>query len=121
MQRVLARLAQARGDEPHPAPAPPSAAAAPGEAPDDDLIICRCEEITKGQIRQAIRDGMSTLNGVKRVTRAGMGLCQGQTCARLVSRASWPRSWESWLSGEVEPTTARAPNRPVPMAVLARG
>jgi len=119
VQRVLARLAEARGEEPPaPAPAPAAATAAPGEAPDDDLIICRCEEITKGQIRQAIRDGMATLNGVKRVTRAGMGLCQGQTCARLVSGIL---AQELGLApGEVEPTTARAPNRPVPMHVFAR-
>ncbi len=121
VQRVLARLAEARGEEP-PAPAPAAATAAataaPGAAPDDDLIICRCEEITKGQIRQAIRDGMATLNGVKRVTRAGMGLCQGQTCARLVSGIL---AQELGLApGEVEPTTARAPNRPVPMYVFAQ-
>ena len=27
-------------------------------APDDDMLICRCEEITKGEIRQAVHDGM---------------------------------------------------------------
>lgn len=50
--------------------------------PDDDQIICRCEEITKGEIRRAVHDGMRTINEVKRWTRAGMGLCQGQTCQR---------------------------------------
>ena len=48
------------------------------------MIICRCEEITKGEIKAAIRNGMHTVNGIKRITRAGMGLCQGQTCQRLV-------------------------------------
>ncbi|MDY6324764.1 MAG: (2Fe-2S)-binding protein [Catonella sp.] len=52
--------------------------------PDDDLIICRCEEITKGEIRQAVHDGMRTMNEVKRYLRCGMGLCQGQTCQKLV-------------------------------------
>ena len=51
---------------------------------DDDLIICRCEEITKGEIRRAVHEGMWTLTEVKRFLRAGMGLCQGQTCGRLV-------------------------------------
>ena len=51
---------------------------------DDDMIICRCEEITKGEIRKAVYDGMRTTNEVKRYLRAGMGLCQGQTCQRLV-------------------------------------
>lgn len=81
------------------------------------MIICRCEEITKGQIKQAIRDGLSSLNGIKRVTRAGMGLCQGQTCARLVAGIL---AQELGLPpSQVEPTTARAPSRPVAMAVLA--
>ena len=33
---------------------------------DDDMIICRCEEITKGEIRKAVYDGMRTTNEVKR-------------------------------------------------------
>lgn len=44
---------------------------------EDHVIICRCEEITYGEIKQAIRDGATTLDGIKRVTRAGKGLCQG--------------------------------------------
>lgn len=53
------------------------------EREDDDMIICRCEEITKGEIRLAVYDGMRTTNEVKRYLRSGMGLCQGQTCQRL--------------------------------------
>lgn len=51
---------------------------------DKDIIICRCEEITKGEIIQAIRDGATTVDGIKRMTRAGKGLCQGRTCRPLV-------------------------------------
>lgn len=47
---------------------------------DDDMIICRCEEITKGEIRKAIYAGMYTMNDIKRFLRPGMGLCQGLTC-----------------------------------------
>ncbi len=84
---------------------------------DDDLIICRCEEITKGEIKEAIRNGMGTLSGVKRVTRAGMGLCQGQTCERLVSRIIAQEL--GIMPAEMEPITARAPVRPVRLSVLA--
>ena len=52
--------------------------------PDDDMIVCRCEEITKGEIRWAVHDGFRSLTEIKRVLRNGMGLCQGQTCSRLV-------------------------------------
>lgn len=55
-------------------------------AKDDDLIICRCEEVTKGDILRAIEDGALTIDGVKKRTRAGMGLCQGKTCQRLVAK-----------------------------------
>ena len=68
----------------------------PADAPDDDMIICRCEEITKGEIKAAIRNGMQTLNGIKRVTRAGMGLCQGQTCQRLVTQIAIRRAEQSF-------------------------
>ena len=42
---------------------------------DDERIICRCEEITLGEIRKAIRDGATDPDSVKRMTRAGAGLC----------------------------------------------
>ena len=54
--------------------------------PDDDRIICRCEEVTKGEIRRAVHDGMYTITEIRRYLRSGMGLCQGQTCAKLVKR-----------------------------------
>lgn len=51
---------------------------------DEDVIICRCEEVTLKDIKGAIEDGASSVDGVKRITRAGMGLCQGRTCRCLV-------------------------------------
>lgn len=52
----------------------------------EDVLICRCQEVTESEIVAAIRDGATTVDGVKRRTRAGMGLCQGKTCGRLVQR-----------------------------------
>jgi NAD(P)H-nitrite reductase large subunit len=52
----------------------------------DELIVCRCEDITVGEIREAINKGIRTLDGIKRATRAGMGLCQGLTCQRLLEQ-----------------------------------
>jgi NAD(P)H-nitrite reductase large subunit len=89
----------------------------PADAPDDDMIICRCEEITKGEIKAAIRNGMQTVNGIKRVTRAGMGLCQGQTCQRLVIQIIAEELRQS--VADIEPTTARGPVRPLNLAVFA--
>jgi len=114
VNRVIKRFYEVKGEK---APTPSTQA---GEAaPDDDVIICRCEEITKGQIKDAIRNGMHTLNGIKRVTRAGMGLCQGQTCQRLVSQIL--ASELGLPPAEVEPSTSRAPVRPIRLSVFATG
>ena len=72
-----------------------------------ETIICRCEEVTENQILDAITDGATTVTGVKIRTRAGMGLCQGRTCRRLVSRLlgrTQPLS-------DIVPSTFRAPVR----------
>lgn len=52
----------------------------------DETIICRCEEITQGEIRRAIARGAHTTNEVKLLTRAGMGNCQGRMCAYLIAQ-----------------------------------
>lgn len=84
--------------------------------PDDDRIICRCEEITQGEIRKAVHEGMFTMTEVRRYLRCGMGLCQGQTCAKLVKRIVC--SELGVAPSEIEPATSRAPMRPVEMYVL---
>ena len=45
-------------------------------------VICRCESVSEGEIRAAIRCrvGARTLDGIKRRTRSGMGRCQGGFC-----------------------------------------
>jgi bacterioferritin-associated ferredoxin len=114
VNRVIRRFRQLKGET---SLRPEETSTEPAD--DDDLIICRCEEITKREIKEAIRNGMSTLNGIKRVTRAGMGLCQGQTCQRLVNQILAGELGRP--AGEFEPTTARAPVRPVKLSVLATG
>ena len=85
--------------------------------PDDDMIICRCEEITKGEIRQAVHAGMFTLQEVRKFLRTGMGLCQGQTCGRLVKGVI---AKELGINpNELESAVGRAPMRPIEMQVLA--
>ena len=56
------------------------------EKPAYGQIICRCEQITEGEILDAIRRplGAKSLDGVKRRTRAGMGRCQGGFCSPKV-------------------------------------
>ena len=87
------------------------------EGPDDDLLVCRCEEVTKGQIRKAVHEGIFTLEEMRRYLRSGMGLCQGQTCGKLV-KGIVARELKV-APVEVEPATSRAPMRPMEMKILA--
>lgn len=52
---------------------------------DDEVMVCRCEEITAGQIRQAIAQGARHPAQIKGRTRAGMGPCQGRMCAATIA------------------------------------
>lgn len=54
-------------------------------APSDDTIVCRCEELTAGDIRKAARIGQPGPNQVKSYTRAGMGPCQGRQCGYTIA------------------------------------
>ncbi|WP_411680152.1 (2Fe-2S)-binding protein [Clostridium thailandense] len=83
---------------------------------DDNMIICRCEEITKGEIRKAVHDGMFTITEIRRYLRTGMGLCQGQTCGKLVKGIVARELGVSLL--ELESAMSRAPMRPIEMKVF---
>ncbi len=83
----------------------------------DEVIICRCEEISEEEIRSLARSGVHTLSGMKRRIRAGMGLCQGRTCQRIIARII---SEETGIPVcEILPNTSRPPCRPVKLGVLA--
>jgi bacterioferritin-associated ferredoxin len=52
----------------------------------DHIFVCRCEEVTEEEVRNVVRQGIATVDGVKRATRAGMGLCQSKTCFTNIAR-----------------------------------
>ncbi len=54
--------------------------------PPDEAVVCRCERVTAGEIRAAIREGTRDLNQLKALTRAGMGACGAKTCRPLIFR-----------------------------------
>ncbi|MFI1832563.1 FAD-dependent oxidoreductase [Streptomyces olivaceoviridis] len=76
----------------------------------DETVVCRCEEVTAGEVRGAVDSlGAGDLRTVKLLTRAGMGWCQGRMCAPAVAG----------LTG-CPLTAGRRPfARPVPLGVLA--
>ncbi len=85
---------------------------------DDQVIVCRCEEITVGEIRQAVRDGARTVDAVKRLTRAGKGLCQGRTCRALVERIISQETGQKLV--DMAYPNSRPPVRVVTLGVLAQ-
>ena len=76
-------------------------------------IVCRCEEVTAGDVRAAVRAGHNTPAAVKRATRAGMGRCQGRYCAPVLARVC------SGEPGEFDFFAPRPPAKPVPIRALA--
>lgn len=83
----------------------------------DDVVVCRCEEITKAAIEEAIRNGCHDLDAVKRATRAGMGMCQSKSCTPVISRMIAQQAGVP--AAEIKPFTKRAPLRPIAASALA--
>ena len=79
-------------------------------------VICRCEEITLGEIKETVERFQCSSREVKLRTRAGMGPCGGRTCRgmidRLVEQLGGPA-----VSNEVS-LSYRPPVRPVTFGVL---
>jgi len=82
----------------------------------DDTVVCRCEEVTAGQVKAALVAGDLSVRGVKTRTRAGMGLCQGRMCGSLV-RQLISRETRTPMH-EVPLDTPRPPVKPVPIRAL---
>jgi NAD(P)H-nitrite reductase large subunit len=52
----------------------------------NQAIVCRCERVSAGEIRKAIRDGIRDMNQLKALNRAGMGACGSKTCRPMIWR-----------------------------------
>jgi bacterioferritin-associated ferredoxin len=82
---------------------------------DQPVMLCRCYEITEADIDAAIANGATTINDLKRMTRGGMGLCQGIYCvpqmAAMLAASGQPRP-------TIAPMTARPPARLITLAEL---
>jgi bacterioferritin-associated ferredoxin len=83
----------------------------------DDLVVCRCENVTAGELRQCVaHDGADEMNRLKSLTRVGMGRCQGRMCgaaaAEILAEATQrPVQLVGRLRGQ-------APIKPLPIDLL---
>jgi len=86
--------------------------------PDDpDTIVCRCEDVTLGALRDAVKLGGNDPNRAKLLTRCGMGPCQGRMCGPTVAAVIAHETGSSMQ--EVGTYRIRVPVRPVPLTALA--
>jgi len=85
---------------------------------DENTIVCRCEDITLKDVRDLIAQGFKTMDELKRVSRCGMGPCQGRTCRQIVMR-ELARATGKDIS-EVEVSTYRPPVENTKLGILAQ-
>lgn len=52
----------------------------------DEAIICRCERVTAGEIRNLIKKGVTDANELKAISKVGMGACGAKTCTKLIEK-----------------------------------
>ena len=83
----------------------------------DGLIVCRCESVRLDHLQRTIRHSkVSTVNQLKKLTRAGMGPCQGRTCAGALEKVL---EMESNTPVGTEPYRSRPPVRNISIASLS--
>lgn len=82
----------------------------------DETIVCRCEKVDHGRIAALIRKGVRNVPALKRMTRAGMGRCQGRYCAATLA-AMIAKHGQADEAGSV--VAPQMPLKPVPLAALA--
>jgi NADPH-dependent 2,4-dienoyl-CoA reductase/sulfur reductase-like enzyme len=84
---------------------------------DDELVVCRCENVTAGQLRATVREtGADDINRLKALSRVGMGRCQGRMCGVAAGEVLAQACGRP--VGEVGRLRGQAPIKPVPFVAL---
>ncbi len=91
----------------------------------DDTVVCRCEEVPLGAVRDARERGATTPRAIKGLTRCGMGYCQGAVCGPVLGSLA---GHATAASGPARPEQVSGPTGleakplavPVPLEQLAR-
>lgn len=84
---------------------------------DNRIILCRCEDVTLREFRQAYREGFTEMESLKRYTGLGTGFCQGKGC--LSEAAGELATLRELNPGEIRLTNIRPPAEPLTFAQLA--
>lgn len=77
-------------------------------------LVCRCEDVTMGELVEAIARGHDDIESLKRYTGFGTGYCQGKSCVALCARLLSERGHDA-----PRPFTPRPPFHPLRLSDLA--
>lgn len=86
--------------------------------PHGKVIVCRCEDVTLGDLEHSVALGYVHIEEAKRYTGLGTGPCQGKEC--MVSCALFLAAASHRPPSEIEPFTSRPPVAAVALGTLAR-
>ena len=81
-------------------------------------IICRCEDLTEGDVIKAIKQGYTDLEELRKYLRIGMGPCQGRVCINIVKKILEKETGKKIK--EVSYPTNRPPLIPVSLGALSK-
>ncbi len=84
----------------------------------ETTILCRCSDVTQERVRELIAAGYTSFDEIKRLTRAGMGPCQGKTCQQLILREL--ALFTGKPVAELTCQTTRPPAVGVPLYLIAK-
>lgn len=88
----------------------------------DDTLICRCEDVPVGAVRQAVRElSVADARGAKLMTRAGMGWCQGRTCGYATACLTARAAGRALTGADLAGFATRPVAQPVTLGHLAAG
>lgn len=82
------------------------------------IVLCRCEDVTLGDLEHTVSRGYCDIEEVKRYTGFGTGPCQGKEC--LAQVALQLARLTSVPPAEIAPFTSRPPLSPTPLRLLAK-
>lgn len=83
----------------------------------DEVIVCRCEEVTRGEIAEVVKEGAAGPNQAKGFLRCGMGPCQGRLCGHTVTETMAALSGRS--PEEIGYFRQRMPIKPITVGEIA--
>jgi NADPH-dependent 2,4-dienoyl-CoA reductase/sulfur reductase-like enzyme len=86
---------------------------------DSDTIVCRCESVTAGDLQRDLATTVQSAGALKRVTRAGMGKCQGRYCGPVLIALASEHSGQP-----IDPYSgflSQVPFKPTSIATIAAG